>query len=136
MVLGFAVSEQELEKLAKEFDALHEEVFADLGDGDRRYIKAVISVQRQIIVVRRLLLLASRSRTAWVLGTACLATANRALAPKHRPTRRVDRRTRRPAAYCRAARQRRRSACRDCVDNASAQLPSNTRPAFPRRLFG
>ena len=69
------LSEQELEKLAKEFDAIHDEVFAELGDRDRRYIKTVISVQRQIVVVGRVLLLASRSRTAWLLGTACLAMA-------------------------------------------------------------
>ncbi|MGV0786801.1 acyl-CoA desaturase [Mycolicibacterium sp. XJ2] len=69
------LSEQELEKLAKEFDAIHDEVFAELGDRDRNYIKAVISAQRQIVVVGRVLLLASRSRTAWVLGTACLGMA-------------------------------------------------------------
>ena len=69
------LSEQELEKLAKEFDAIHDEVFAELGDRDRQYIKTVISVQRQIVVAGRVLLLASRSRTAWVLGTACLGMA-------------------------------------------------------------
>ena len=58
------MGEQELEKLAKELDAIHDEVFADLGDRDRRYIKTVISVQRQIVVVGRVLLLASRSKTA------------------------------------------------------------------------
>ncbi|OBJ07638.1 fatty acid desaturase [Mycobacterium sp. 1482292.6] len=69
------LSEQELEKLAKEFDAIHDEVFADLGDRDRRYIKNVISAQRQIVVAGRILLLASRSKTAWLLGTACLSMA-------------------------------------------------------------
>ena len=69
------LSEQELEKLAKELDAIHDEVFADLGDRDRHYIKAVISVERQILVLGRVLLLASRSKTAWVLGTACLGMA-------------------------------------------------------------
>jgi fatty acid desaturase len=69
------LTEQELEKLAKEFDAIHDEVFAELGDRDRRYIKTVISVQRQIVVAGRVLLLASRSKTAWVLGTSCLAMA-------------------------------------------------------------
>jgi fatty acid desaturase len=69
------LGEQEREKLAKELDAIHDEVFADLGDRDRRYIKTVISVQRQIVVAGRVLLLASRSRTAWVLGTACLGMA-------------------------------------------------------------
>lgn len=69
------LGEQELEKLAKEFDAIHDDVFAELGDRDRQYIKTVISVQRQIVVVGRVLLLGSRSRTAWVLGTACLGMA-------------------------------------------------------------
>lgn len=69
------LGEQELEKLAKEFDAIHDEVFADLGDRDRRYIKNVIAAQRQIVVVGRVLLLASRSKTAWLLGTACLSMA-------------------------------------------------------------
>ena len=69
------LSEQELEKLAKELDAIHDEVFADLGDRDRQYIKTVISVERQILVIGRVLLLASRSKTAWVLGTACLGMA-------------------------------------------------------------
>ncbi len=69
------LGEQEREKLAKELDAIHDEVFADLGDRDRRYIKTVISVQRQIVVAGRVLLLGSRSKTAWVLGTACLGMA-------------------------------------------------------------
>jgi NADPH-dependent stearoyl-CoA 9-desaturase len=69
------LSEQELEKLAKELDAIHDEVYADLGDRDRHYIKAVIKAERQILVLGRVLLLASRSKTAWVLGTACLGTA-------------------------------------------------------------
>ena len=69
------MSEQEIEKLAKELDAIHDEVFADLGERDRRYIKTVISVERQIVVVGRVLLLASRSKTAWALGTACLGMA-------------------------------------------------------------
>jgi NADPH-dependent stearoyl-CoA 9-desaturase len=69
------LSEQELEKLAKELDAIHDEVYADLGDRDRHYIKTVIKAERQILVLGRVLLLASRSKTAWVLGTACLGTA-------------------------------------------------------------
>ncbi|KDF02366.1 fatty acid desaturase [Mycolicibacterium aromaticivorans JS19b1 = JCM 16368] len=69
------LTDRELEKLAKEFDAIHDEVFAELGDRDRRYIKSVITAQRQIVVVGRVLLLASRSKTAWVLGTACLSMA-------------------------------------------------------------
>jgi fatty acid desaturase len=69
------LGEQEREKLGKELDAIHDEVFADLGDRDRAYIKKVISVQRQIVVAGRVLLLGSRSKTAWILGTACLGMA-------------------------------------------------------------
>jgi fatty acid desaturase len=69
------LGEQEREKLAKELDAIHDDVFADLGDRDRRYIKSVIKAERQIVVAGRVLLLASRSKTAWVLGTACLGMA-------------------------------------------------------------
>jgi fatty acid desaturase len=69
------LGEQEREKICKELDAIHDEVFADLGDRDRKYIKSVITAQRQIVVAGRILLLASRSRTAWVLGTACLGMA-------------------------------------------------------------
>src|ERR1700712_3890809 len=67
--------EQEREKLGKELEAIHAEVLADLGDRDRAYNKKVISVQRQIVVAGRVLLLGSRSKTAWVLGTACLGMA-------------------------------------------------------------
>jgi fatty acid desaturase len=69
------LGEQEREKIGKELDAIHDDVFADLGDRDRQYIKRVISVQRQIVVAGRVLLLGSRSKTAWVLGTACLGMA-------------------------------------------------------------
>jgi len=69
------LSEQDLEKLAMELDAIHDEVFADLGDRDRHYIKTVISVERQILVLGRVLLLASRSKTAWLVGTGCLGMA-------------------------------------------------------------
>ena len=64
------------EKLAKELDAIHDEVFADLGERDRHYIKTVISVQRQIVGGRsRAAVGVPRSKTAWVLGTACLGMA-------------------------------------------------------------
>lgn len=69
------LDEQQREKLGKELDAIHDEVYADLGDRDRRYIKSVITAQRQIVVVGRILLLASRSKTAWLLGTGCLGMA-------------------------------------------------------------
>ena len=69
------LDEQQIEKLAKEFDAIHDEVYADLGDRDRAYIKAVIAGQRQLAVAGRVLLLGSKSKASWVAGTACLGMA-------------------------------------------------------------
>ncbi|WP_168703535.1 fatty acid desaturase family protein [Gordonia paraffinivorans] len=64
-----------IERLGKEFDAIHDEVYSDLGDRDRRYIKTVIATQRQLAALGRVVLLNSRSRGAWVAGTACLGMA-------------------------------------------------------------
>ncbi|SIR60547.1 fatty acid desaturase family protein [Williamsia sterculiae] len=69
------LSDEDIELLGKEFDAIHDDVYADLGDGDRRYIKSVIAAQRQLAVLGRVVLLNSRSTPAWVVGTACLGMA-------------------------------------------------------------
>ncbi|MEV0247415.1 acyl-CoA desaturase [Nocardia sp. NPDC050712] len=69
------LSDEQLAELAKEFDAIHAEVYADLGDRDRRYITSVISAQRQLAAAGRALLLASASKPAWLAGTACLGLA-------------------------------------------------------------
>ncbi|GAA2057555.1 fatty acid desaturase family protein [Williamsia deligens] len=64
-----------IEQLGKEFDAIHDEVYADLGDNDRAYIKSVIAAQRQLAALGRVVLLNSRSKPAWVAGTAALGAA-------------------------------------------------------------
>ena len=69
------LSADTIEALAKEFDAIHAQVYADLGERDRRYIKNVIAVQRQLAVAGRVLLLGSASKPAWLAGTACLGMA-------------------------------------------------------------
>ncbi|MGU3432944.1 fatty acid desaturase family protein [Actinomycetes bacterium M1A6_2h] len=69
------LSAETIEKLAEEFDAIHDEVYADLGQKDRDYITGVIAMQRQLVVAGRVLLLGSRSKTAWVAGTAALGVA-------------------------------------------------------------
>ena len=69
------LSERDFEQLGRECDALHDEIYGDLGQRDRRYIKTVIDVQRQLAVAGRVLLLGSRSKAAWVAGTACLSMA-------------------------------------------------------------
>ena len=69
------LSDETIEQLGKEFDAIHDEVYGDLGDRDRAYIKNVIATQRQLAVAGRVLLLGSRSKVSWVAGTACLGMA-------------------------------------------------------------
>src|SRR5207248_11281055 len=64
------LSVEQLEELGHEFDAIHDEVYEDLGDRDRRYIVAMIELHRRLAVMARALLIASRFWPAWVLGTA------------------------------------------------------------------
>ena len=59
------LTDEQIEELGKEFDAIHDEVYADLGDRDRRYITSMIEMHRRLLVMSRLLLLASRHRPAY-----------------------------------------------------------------------
>jgi fatty acid desaturase len=66
----------ELTAIAAEFDAIRDEVRADLGGRDAAYIRGVIKVQRGCEVAGRLALFgARRSRPALIGGTALLATS-------------------------------------------------------------
>ncbi|HEY1689991.1 MAG TPA: acyl-CoA desaturase [Solirubrobacteraceae bacterium] len=66
---------EQLEQLGKELDAIHDEVFADLGERDAKYIRGAIRLQRQLALLGRLLLLGSRRRSLWLLGTSALSVA-------------------------------------------------------------
>ena len=59
------LSEEQIDELAKEFDAIHDEVYGDLGDRDRRYITAMIDLHRRLAVMSRVLLLGAQYRR-WV----------------------------------------------------------------------
>jgi NADPH-dependent stearoyl-CoA 9-desaturase len=69
------LSDEQLEELAREFDAIHDDVYEDLGDRDRRYITSMIEMHRRLAVMARVLLLASRFKPAWILGTAANSSA-------------------------------------------------------------
>ena len=69
------LSEEQLDDLGREFDAIRDRVMAELGDRDRRYIESMIEMQRRLAVLGRILLLASRNRTGWWAGTASLSAA-------------------------------------------------------------
>jgi fatty acid desaturase len=66
---------EQIEQLGREFDAIHDEVFADLGDRDSRYIRATIKLHRQLVLAARAMLVGSRYKPAWLAGTASLSLA-------------------------------------------------------------
>jgi fatty acid desaturase len=66
---------EQIEAIGREFDELHDQVRADLGERDSRYIRGVIDLQRRLALFGRVLLLGSRFKPFWVAGTATLSTA-------------------------------------------------------------
>src|ERR1700683_4980975 len=69
------LSAEQIEALGREFDAIHDEVFAELGDRDSRYIRSTIKLHRQLVLAARALLMGSRYKSMWVGGTAALSVA-------------------------------------------------------------
>jgi fatty acid desaturase len=69
------LTEEEIEEIGREFDAIHDEIFNSLGDHDATYIRTMIALQRQLALLSRAILLGSRYKPAWALGTAVLGIA-------------------------------------------------------------
>jgi linoleoyl-CoA desaturase len=69
------LSPEQIEQLGREFDAIHDEVFADLGDRDSRYIRNTIRLHRQLVLAARAMLVGSRYKPLWLGGTAALSVA-------------------------------------------------------------
>ena len=69
------LSEEQIEELGREFDAIHDEVYESLGARDRRYITSMIDMHRRLAVLGRVLLLGSRFRPTWVAGTGATSLA-------------------------------------------------------------
>ena len=69
------LSKEQIEKLAEEFDAIHDEVYDDLGEHDRRYITSMIELHRRLAVMARVALLAADLKPAWLFGTAANSAA-------------------------------------------------------------
>ena len=65
----------QIEQIGREFDNIHDEVKAELGDRDRIYITSMIEMHRRLVVLARVILLASRHRPAWIAGTTTLSLA-------------------------------------------------------------
>jgi NADPH-dependent stearoyl-CoA 9-desaturase len=66
---------EQIEQIGKEFDQLHEQVKADLGDRDARYIRSMIALQRRLALMGRFELIASRWRVPWAVGAFTLGLA-------------------------------------------------------------
>jgi linoleoyl-CoA desaturase len=66
---------EQLEQLGREFDAIHDEVYADLGERDSRYIRGTIKLHRHLVLAARLMLLGSRRKPLWLAGTTALSVA-------------------------------------------------------------
>jgi linoleoyl-CoA desaturase len=69
------LTDEQVEALGAELDAIRDEVVGSLGEADARYIHRVIAVQRGLEVGGRALLLFSRFPPAWIAGTAALSVA-------------------------------------------------------------
>jgi NADPH-dependent stearoyl-CoA 9-desaturase len=65
----------QIEALGREFDAIHDEVFAELGERDSRYIRSTIKLHRELVLAARAMLAGSRYRPLWLGGTAALSVA-------------------------------------------------------------
>jgi NADPH-dependent stearoyl-CoA 9-desaturase len=70
-----ALTPEQIEQLGREFDAIHDEVYADLGDRDSRYIRSTIRLHRHLVLAARALLMGSQRRPLWLAGTTALSLA-------------------------------------------------------------
>ncbi|UMG92129.1 acyl-CoA desaturase [Nocardioides sp. TF02-7] len=61
--------------LGEELDALRQEVLDSRGERDAAYIRRVIAVQRALELGSRVVLLGSRNKAAWLVGTVGLSLA-------------------------------------------------------------
>ncbi|QUR66644.1 fatty acid desaturase family protein [Mycobacterium spongiae] len=69
------LTDEDIENLAVELDAIRQDVEDSRGEQDARYIRRTIAAQRALEVTGRLLLAASSRRSAWWAGTATLGVA-------------------------------------------------------------
>ena len=66
---------EQIEEIGEEFQRIHDEVFASLGERDAKYIRSIIGLQRRLALLGRVLLFGSRRRPAWIAGTGTLSLA-------------------------------------------------------------
>ncbi|MBM7460130.1 fatty acid desaturase family protein [Rhodococcus coprophilus] len=69
------LTDADIDALATEFDAIRRDVENSRGPRDARYIHNTIRLQRALEIGGRIVLLGSRRRSRWLLGTAALSVA-------------------------------------------------------------
>ncbi len=69
------LSEEQIEQIGVELDAIRQSVLDTRGEADAAYIHSVIDAQRKLELVSRALLLVSIFPPAWFVGTAGLSVA-------------------------------------------------------------
>ena len=73
--IGRHLSDEQIEQLGEELDAIYDEVRADLGASDAEYIHNVIALQRKLELGGRVTLLASILPPAWLAGVTMLSAS-------------------------------------------------------------
>lgn len=69
------LTEADVEALGHELDAIRRDVEESLGAADARYIRRTIAAQRTLELTGRILLAASKKRSAWWAGAVTLGVA-------------------------------------------------------------
>jgi fatty acid desaturase len=69
------LTDQDLDDLARELDAIREHILMSRGESDAAYIRKVVDVQRKLEFASRGILLFSLYPPAWIAGTAGLAVS-------------------------------------------------------------
>jgi NADPH-dependent stearoyl-CoA 9-desaturase len=69
------LSREDIDALGAELDAIRQDIEDSRGERDAAYIRRTIRFQRTLEAASRLLILGSRSKVGWMLGTASLAFA-------------------------------------------------------------
>jgi linoleoyl-CoA desaturase len=66
---------EQIDEIGEAFQAIHDEVRADLGASDAHYIRSLVQFHRRLAALSRIVLMASRYPPAWALGTTGLSVA-------------------------------------------------------------
>ncbi len=66
------LTEEDVEALGRELDAIRLDIEEKRGAHDARYIQRTIAFQRSLMVAGRIVLFASKKKPAWILGGTAL----------------------------------------------------------------